>query len=37
MLEREKDLENAKKAVVEFERRLSAEVRREEKLDLVKE
>ena len=37
MLEREKDLENAKKAVAEFERRLSAEVRRQEKLDLVKE
>jgi len=31
--EREKDLENTKKAVVEFERRLSAEVRRQEKLN----
>jgi len=28
-------LENIKKAVVEFERRLSAEVRRQEKLDMI--
>ena len=37
MLEREQDLENAKKTVAEFEGRLSVEVRRQEKLDLVKE
>ena len=33
--EREKDLENIKEAVAEFEGRLSAEVRRQEKLDMV--
>ena len=33
--EREKDLENTKKAVAEFERRLSAEVRRQEKLNKI--
>ena len=31
--EREKDLENTKKAVAKFERRLSAKVRRQEKLN----
>ena len=35
--EREKDLENTKKAVEEFERRISAEVRRQEKLDIMEE
>jgi len=30
-------LKNAKKVVVEFEERLSVEVKRQEKLDLVKE
>ena len=30
-------MKNAKKAVVEFEERLSAEVRKQEKLDLVEE
>ena len=32
---REKDLENAKEVVVEFERRMSIKVRRQEKLDIV--
>ena len=35
--EREKDLENTKEAVEEFERRISAEVRRQEKLDIMEE
>jgi len=35
--EREKDLENMKEVVVEFEERLSAEVRRQKKLDIVEE
>ena len=34
---KKKDLKNTKKVVVEFEGRLSTEVRRQEKLDLVKE
>ena len=34
---REKDLENIKKVVVEFERRISAEVRKQEKLNIVEE
>jgi len=33
--EKEKNLENAKKLVAEFERRMNTEVRRQEKLDLV--
>jgi len=32
---REKDLENVKKAIVEFERRLSIGIRRQEKLNIV--
>jgi len=35
--EKEENLEDAKKAVVEFKRRLSIEVRRQEKLDLAEE
>jgi len=35
--EREENLENAKEVVAEFERRMNTEVRRQEKLDLVKE
>ena len=35
--EREEDLENIKKIVVEFERRLSTEVRRQKRLDREKE
>ena len=35
--EREKNLENTKKAVAEFERRLSAEVRRQEKFNKIEE
>ena len=35
--EKEEDLENMKKVVVEFEGRLSTEVRRQEKLSIVKE
>jgi len=35
--EREEDLENTKKVVAEFEKRLSAEVRRQEKLNIIKE
>ena len=34
---KEKNLENTKEAVVEFEERLSAEVRRQEKLNIVEE
>ena len=34
---REKDLKNVKKVVVEFEGRLSTEVRKQEKLDIIKE
>ena len=37
MWERKKDLENTQKVVAEFEEKLSTEVRRQEKLDLVKE
>ena len=33
--EREENLENAKEVVTEFEERLSIEVRRQEKLDIV--
>ena len=35
--EKEKDLENTKKLVAEFKRRINIEVRRQEKLDLVEE
>jgi len=35
--EREEDLGSAKEAVEEFERRISAKVRRQEKLDIMKE
>ena len=35
--EREEDLGNARKAVGEFERRMSAEIRRQEKLDKMEE
>ena len=35
--EREEDLGNAREAVEEFERRMSAEVRRQEKLDRMEE
>ena len=35
--EKEKDLENTKKVIAEFEERMNAEVRRQEKLDMVKE
>jgi len=35
--EREKDLENTKEAVAEFERRISIEVRRQKRLDMVEE
>ena len=34
---KKKDLENAKKVVAEFERRLNGEVRRQEKLDIMEE
>ena len=34
---REKDLKNAKEVVTEFERRLNAEIRRQEKLDMMEE
>jgi len=34
---REEDLENTKEVVVEFEKRLSAEVRRQEKLNMIEE
>ena len=35
--EREKDLENTKEVVAEFERRVNVEVRWQEKLDIVEE
>jgi len=35
--ERKKDLENVKKVITEFERRINTEVRKQEKLDLVEE
>ena len=35
--EKEEDLENTKKLVAEFERRINTEVRRQEKLDMVEE
>ena len=35
--ERKKDLENIRKVVAEFEGKLNTEVRRQEKLDMVKE
>ena len=35
--EKKEDLENAKKVVAEFERRLNGEVRRQEKLDIMEE
>ena len=35
--EKEEDLENTKEVVVEFERRISIEVRRQEKLDIIDE
>ena len=35
--EKEIDLENVKKVVVEFEGRIGAEVRKQEKLDIVEE
>ena len=35
--EKEEDLENTKEVVVEFERRISIEVRRQEKLDIIEE
>jgi len=35
--EKEKDLENIKKVVVKFERRINTEVRRQEKLDTIEE
>ena len=35
--EKEKDLENIKEIVAEFERRMNTEVKRQEKLDLVEE
>jgi len=34
---REEDLENAKEIVVKFEGRINAEVRRQEKLDIIEE
>jgi len=34
---REEDLENTREAVEELERRMSAEVRRQEKLDMIEE
>jgi len=34
---KKKDLENAKKVITEFERRINAEVRRQEKLEMVEE
>ena len=34
---REEDLENAKEVVVKFEGRINAEVRRQEKLDIIEE
>jgi len=35
--EREEDLGNARKAIEEFERRMNAKVRRQEKLDMMEE
>ena len=35
--EKEKDLENIKKVVAKFERRINTEVRRQEKLDTIEE
>jgi len=35
--EKTKNLENTKKVVVEFEKRMNAEVRKQEKLDMVEE
>jgi len=35
--EKEKDLRNAKKVVVDFEGKMSAEVRRQEKLEVAEE
>ena len=35
--ENKEDLENTKEVVVEFERRISIEVRRQEKLDIIEE
>ena len=35
--EREEDLENTKKVVTEFEGKMNVEVRRQKKLDLIKE
>ena len=35
--ENEKDLENVKKVVVKFERRINSEIRKQEKLDVVEE
>ena len=35
--EKEEDLENTKEVVVEFERRLNTEIRRQEKLDIAEE
>jgi len=35
--EKKEDLENAKEVIAEFERRISVEVRRQEKLDIVEE
>jgi len=34
---REKDLKNTKEVVVEFEKRISIEVRRQKKLDMIEE
>ena len=36
-MRKKEDLENARKVVEEFERRMSAEVRQQEKLDRIKE
>jgi len=36
-MEKKKDLENAKEAVAEFERRISTKVKRQEKLNLAEE
>ena len=37
MWEKEKDLENVKETIAEFKKRMDAEVRRQEKLDMAKE
>ncbi len=34
---KQEDLENAKEAIVEFKEKISIEVRRQEKLDIIKE